>query len=260
MEGLKYISTHRPSTKRGGGAAIVAPVDKFSLEKLDVMIPHNLEICWGLLRPNDVTNATIRELIVVSFYSPPKSRKKNKLLYHILTTLHILLTKYPEAGLIIGGDKNDLDIAPLIAGIPRVQQIVDSPTLNTKILDIILTNLHQMYHVPVVVPPVQPDDPNHGVPSDHSIPVATPLSNSDSIKITKYETKTVQPLPESGIREFGQWVMNEKWDGLSEDDSPDEQVQWFDGLMAEKISEIFPLNTVKLRLFDKSFWHLIKKI
>ena len=91
-----------------------------------------------------------------------------------------------------------------------------------------------MYHVPVVVPPVQPDDPNHGVPSDHSIPVATPLSNSDSIKITKYETKTVQPLPESGIREFGQWVMNEKWDGLPEDDSPDEQVQWFDRLMAEQ--------------------------
>ena len=37
MEGLKYISTPRPSTKRGGGAAIVAPVDTFSLEKLDVI-------------------------------------------------------------------------------------------------------------------------------------------------------------------------------------------------------------------------------
>ena len=33
MEGLKYISTLRPAGKRGGGAAIVAPVDKFSLEK-----------------------------------------------------------------------------------------------------------------------------------------------------------------------------------------------------------------------------------
>ena len=29
----KYISTPRPAGKRGGGAAIVAPVDKFSLEK-----------------------------------------------------------------------------------------------------------------------------------------------------------------------------------------------------------------------------------
>ena len=42
MEGLKYISTPRLSTKRGGGAAIVVPVDKFSLEKLDVLITYNL--------------------------------------------------------------------------------------------------------------------------------------------------------------------------------------------------------------------------
>ena len=91
-------------------------------------------------------------LIAVSFSSPPKSRKKNKLLDHILTTMHILLTIYPESGLIIRGDKNDLDIAPLISGIPRVQQIVNSPTLNSKILDIIITNLHQLYHVRVVVP------------------------------------------------------------------------------------------------------------
>ena len=60
MEGLKYISTPRPSTKRGGGTAIVAAVDKFSLEKLDVLIPHNLEICWGLLRPKNVSNAAIK--------------------------------------------------------------------------------------------------------------------------------------------------------------------------------------------------------
>ena len=52
----------------------------------------------------------IKEIIVVSFYSPPKSRKKSKLLDHILTTLHILLTKYFRAGIIIGADRNDLNI------------------------------------------------------------------------------------------------------------------------------------------------------
>ena len=89
MEGLKYISTPRPSTKRGGGAAIVVPVAKYSLDKLDVLIPYNLEICWGLMRPKDVSNTIIREINVASFYSPPKSRKKNKLLDHLLTTMHI---------------------------------------------------------------------------------------------------------------------------------------------------------------------------
>ena len=72
-----------------------------------------------MLRPKLSDNAIIKEIIVVSFYSPPKSNKKSKLIDHILTATHILLNRYPAAGLIIGGDKNDLDIAPLIAGIPR---------------------------------------------------------------------------------------------------------------------------------------------
>ena len=66
MEGLKYISS-----KRGGGAAIVADMKKFSLEKLEILIPYNLEIVWGLLRPkSDTLSSGVKELIVVSFYCP----------------------------------------------------------------------------------------------------------------------------------------------------------------------------------------------
>ena len=124
MEGLKYISTTRPSSKRGGGAAIVVNVKKFSLEKLDVFIPHNLEIIWGIMRPKTDICLGLREIIAVSFYCPPRSTKKSKLLDHILTTVHMLLSKYPNAGLIIGADKNDLNITSLISGIPRIKQIV----------------------------------------------------------------------------------------------------------------------------------------
>ena len=68
MEGLKYISTPRPSAKRGGGAAIVAPIEKFNLEKLEILIPHNLEVVYGLLRPKNVQKNGIPEIICVSFY------------------------------------------------------------------------------------------------------------------------------------------------------------------------------------------------
>ena len=74
MEGLKYISTPRPQ-KRGGGAAIVSPISKFDLEKLDVMIPYNLEICWGILRPKYIKTMRGNEIIVASLYSPPRSKK-----------------------------------------------------------------------------------------------------------------------------------------------------------------------------------------
>ena len=97
-------------------------------KKIDISIPHNLEICWGMLRPKSEQLMQVKEIIVASFYSPPKSRKKSKLLDHILTTLHVLLTKYPRAGIIIGADRNDLNISSLLVGLPRVRQIVTEYT------------------------------------------------------------------------------------------------------------------------------------
>ena len=41
MNGLKYISTARPGG--WGGAALIANQEKFALEKLNVVIPHNLK-------------------------------------------------------------------------------------------------------------------------------------------------------------------------------------------------------------------------
>ena len=198
MDGLKYISTPRASTKRGGGAAIVANLNRFSLDRLEVSIPYQLEVVWGILTPKVQGFNKIKKIVVCAFYSPPNSRKNTKLLDHLISTLHNLLTKYPNAGIILGGDKNKLNLSPLITAIPRLRQIVTKFTHKLKILDVILTNLHQFSCVPIIVPPVQPDRPGHGVPSDHSVPVAHPKITIGS-NINEYKTVTARPLPESGI-------------------------------------------------------------
>merc|ERR1711954_362836 len=128
MEGLKYISTPR-TTKRGGGAAIIVNTEKFTLDKLEIIIPYKLEVIWGLMRPKKVS-PKIREIIVCAFYSPPKSKKNSKLLDHLISTSHFLITKYPNAGIIMGGAKNDLNLAPLIRGVPRLKNIVTKNTYN----------------------------------------------------------------------------------------------------------------------------------
>ena len=162
--------------------------------------PDKLEIIWGLLRPKNGTSQ-IREIIVCAFYSPPKSRKNPLLLDHIMLTTQNLLTKYPNAGLVLGGDKNNLNISSLLLGIPRLRQIVTQATHNDKILDIILTNLHQMYSLPTIVPPVYPDNPLSGaVPSDHSTPLTRPITAENINQTKEYITKVSRPLPESGIR------------------------------------------------------------
>ena len=53
----------------------------------------------------------------------------------------MLNTKYPESGIIMGSDKNSMDISPLLNCGLRLKQIVGLPTINGKILDVLIMNL-----------------------------------------------------------------------------------------------------------------------
>ena len=88
-EGLKYISTVRPRGWRG--AAIIVNQQKFILEKLNILIPHNLEVVWGLLKCK-AEDAKFKKMLVCSFYSPPRTKKNQKLTDHLVSTLHMLST------------------------------------------------------------------------------------------------------------------------------------------------------------------------
>ena len=124
-QGLQYFSNPRHPFKRGGGTAIVVDTSKIFFEKLNIVIPHNLEIIWGLLRPKQASFYKV--IIVASFYLPPKSKKKSKLFDHVSETLHIA---------------------------PRLKQIVTLPTRGKNILSVIITNMSTMYSVPVIHPAV----------------------------------------------------------------------------------------------------------
>ena len=51
-------------------------------------------------------------------------------------------------------------------------------------------NLSNLYNVPIIVPPVCADDPNRGVPSDHSTVLAVPLASGESNVTNEYKLKT----------------------------------------------------------------------
>ena len=223
------------------------------LLKIDVVIPYKLEVVWGLMRPKKKTSK-IKEILVGAFYSPPNSKKNSKLLDHLVSTSHFLLTRHPKAGLVIGGDKNSLNITPLISGIPKLKQIVTKPTYKSKILDVLMTNLHPAYSVPVIVPPVQPDDPGRGVPSDHRIVIATPHTLCTVPRHREYVTRSYRPLPDSGIREFGQWICSEGWGDLLDTENPTEQVHKIEDIFNSKLDKFLPKKTVRMsKNFDKPY-------
>ena len=201
--------------------------ERFQAEKLEVQIPHHLEVIWALVKPKAVS-AQFKNIIVCSFYSPPRSRLRNKLKDHIIGTLQRLVVKYPDCGIMVGGDKNKMDISALMNNNLKLRQIVRCPTRKQEILDVFLTNLFPFFNSPTIIPPVQPDIPGQGVASDHSVPLCVPHTDPNNPPRREYRTIISRPLPDSKIREFGQWLTAEEWDGLTDVSDPSLKVKYFE--------------------------------
>ena len=116
---------------------------------------------------------------------------------HIVGTLQMLACKYPDSAIILGADRNYMDIKPILNCGLRLRQCVDQPTRQGAILDILLMNTFAYYSSVVIVPPIQPDDPTKGKPSDHSVPVCTPHTDRFNRPRRKFKTIKYRPLPES---------------------------------------------------------------
>ena len=250
IDGLKYISTSRPSNKRGGGVAIVVNQEKFSCEKIDVFTPDNLEVVWGLLKPKE-SSAKFKKIIACSFYSPPNNGKNTRLADYLVSTLQMLYTRYPESGIILGADKNKMNITPILNCGLRLNQVVDKPTRQGAILDVLIMNLRQYYKSPIIVPPVGPDNPADGVPSDHSVPVCIPHTDRYNPPIRNYTVQSYRPLPDSGLAKFGQWIMSETWDELNCDLSPTELAEKFQNVVLGNLDKFCPEKTKKVGSQDK---------
>ena len=165
LKGLKYISTPRRNGRRGGGAAIIVNLENFSLSKLNIKIPRLVETVWGLLKPKKVDSA--RPIIVCCFYSPPNRKKNPGLIDHLTVTLQKLTKIHKNAGLIICGDRNHIEIQTFLALDPTLKQLVTKPTHGNKTLDVVCTNLSAYYSESEILPPLTPDNPLLAAPSDH---------------------------------------------------------------------------------------------
>ena len=107
--------------------------------------------------------------------------------------------------------------------------------------------------MPVIAPPVPPDDPRNAKPSDHSMAIAIPISENEFCHTREYQIKTVQPLPDLNIDMFGCWIENESWEGISEEMSPTSQVNSLELLFEDKMNKYFPKKQIKFSNSDLPF-------
>ena len=101
-------------------------------------------------------------------------------------------------------------------------------------------NLSSYFNTPIIAPPICPDDPSNGKPSDHSVPVCTPHTDRYRPANRNYKIIKYRPLPESSLRRFGEWIVTEGWQSVRDDVSPSQQVAIFEKLVQEKLDEFCP--------------------
>ena len=252
MKGLRMISNPR-KYQRGGGVCIIANTTKVNIQAVETPNPDNVEAVFALVKPL-APSPQIKTIITFAFYCPPRSRKMSKLIDYLVTNIHSLLTRYPDAGIMGGGDRNSLNLSPILAAVPRMQNIQQLPSLKEKNLDVLLTNMAPLYSIPIIAPPVLCDDPNKGVPSDHSVPIAYPITSATLGKLQKYKERTTRPLPESAVRQFGLALIEQDWTEMKSNDSSEKQEMTMQNILTSLIEEHCPTKTVKLRpQTDKPF-------
>ena len=66
-----------------------------------------------------------------------------------------------------------------------------------------------------------------------------------------------RPLPDSKLRNFGQWITSETWECVDAwEGDPSKQVEFFENVVKLKLDEFLPQKMVKIGIDDKPFMTL----
>ena len=121
-------------------------------------------------------------------------------------------------------------------------------------LDPIITTLGSFYQEPVIHPPLDADPESNGRPSDHLIPVMTPIDTINNKSSRKIRNILVRPLPESGLAKFRDWIKNHDWIDISETDCVHKKADMLHNLVMTKLNEYCPVKVIKVASDDQPWY------
>ena len=194
----------------------------------------------------------MKRISVGSFYISLKSRHKAETIEHIIQNIHSIRAKYDnDVQFLLGGDFNRVDIADILDSYGALKQIISVSTRNSATLEILLTDLHTMFHPPTTLPPLQVDSDKAGKDSDHNVVVFAPNSNMEYKQSRKKKTILTRPLPDSKILNFEKELSRHQWDELFLNKSVNEQAELFHDILRNLLDKHFPEKCVKISTLDK---------
>ena len=182
IPGFTVVRHDRQERMHGGVCAYIRE-GKYRYKHLkDLNCCDEHEGLWLHIRPNRLPRG-FSCIIAAALYHPLKVDDRS-FREHLFQSLSLVVSEYPNCGILVTGDFNRLDISGLL-GHFRLKKIVKVPTRRDATLDLIMTNMHEHYSAPQAFPPF-------GL-SDHNTVVANALhgkrNNNSKKTITKRDLR-----------------------------------------------------------------------
>ena len=92
---------------------------------------------------------------------------------------------------------NRTDYSDIIDAYGALKQCVTVGTCKEATLEIILSDLMNLYHPPTVLAPLQVDEGKNGADSDHNIVIFAPKSDPNLCVKREKKSIKIRPLPDS---------------------------------------------------------------
>jgi hypothetical protein len=252
----KVLSYRRTKGRKGGCCAIIYNETKFKVEQVNVDKDENIESVWAMFTPRNLDHKLqkIKRVCISSIYIAPRSEMKSETMAHIIQTIHLIRSKFDnQVNFIIGGDVNKTDYSDVIDSYGALKQCVTVGTRNQATLEIILSDLMNLYHPPTTLDPLQVDEDKIGKDSDHKIVIYAPKSDVNfKVKRKKKVIKT-RPIPDSKIHLFGKDIQSQTWDAILNEPDLDTKVYYFHTIIVGICDKYFPEKTITISNLDKKW-------
>ena len=255
IEALKFVDYNmfhliRKNCKKASGGISILTRKKLPTNRLNVNVPSHLEVMYVNLCPNWLPRA-ISNIIICGVYYPGSTSlyapNQDDLISHLIESVQSFYSRYSSPLIIMLGDFNDLNINDILESC-SLKQVVNVPTRNEAILDLILTNSNSdWFKEPFTLPKIGN--------SDHLCVVYVP-----KIYIREKNEKKkifIRRFKKSAMIEFGAWIARFNWILLYRISDVNEKVAYFSEITWLMVEKLFPLQKVVLSNNDRE-WMTIK--
>ena len=250
IPGFNLFRKDRTDTS-GGGVCVYLKSTKPS-KYLDYCDQSGVESLWVATRPHKLPRQITSIVLAVIYHSTRNRHDENIVLKdHIQKNLDLILSKQPNALVIITGDINPTTTGLKckdIAQVYHLSQLVKFKTRDSGILDWIFTNRPKLFDLSQL--------PKIGS-SDHFSILSKPISKAEN-KPTARKIK-IRDMRDSAWQTLGRWMTQKDWSSVLNATTCEEK---FNKLMLELhfvIDKFLPQRTVRKHPTDRPWTNKLKK-